>query len=184
MTNALAAFAQVALVDVALAGDNAVIVGALAAGLPSPQRRIALTVGILGAMGARIALSLLAGVLLLIPGMKLVGGALLFWVAWKMWQQLRASEEQVSTTWLPVSLASAIGSIVVADVSMSLDNVIGVAGAADGHLVAMCFGLVLSVILMGVGATIIAGLMQKHRWIGYVGLGLILLIAVRMVFGL
>lgn len=183
MTSAIAAFSQVALVDIVLAGDNAVIIGALAAGLPQQQRRIALVTGTVGAMGARIALSLVAATLLLIPGLKLVGGLLLFWVAWKMWRSMRTEEAAQQDT-KTVGLAAAIGSIITADISMSLDNVLGVAGAADGHLIAMAFGLVLSVVLMGAGASVIASLIQRYRWIAYVGLGLILAVAVRMVLGL
>jgi YjbE family integral membrane protein len=184
MTNVLTAFANVTLVDLVLAGDNIVVVGALAAGLPQAQRRIALAVGTLGAMGARIALSLVAAFLLMIPGLKIIGGLLLFWVAWRMWREMRAEAAGAGSSAKQMGLTAAIGAIISADITMSLDNVLAVAGAADGHLIAMAFGLMLSVFLMWVGASMIAEFMQKHRWVGYVGLGLVLLVAVRMVLGL
>jgi YjbE family integral membrane protein len=183
------AFGQVVLIDLVLAGDNAVIVGALAANLPAAQRRTAILVGIGGAVVARIALSLGVVWLLKIPGVMLIGAALLFWVAWKMWRDLRAdgARDGKPTFDGPISWAAprnplrkAIFAIVMADLSMSLDNVLGVAGAAAGHTGALVLGLLLSIVLMGAAASVIASLINKHRWIAYVGLALIVAIACRM----
>jgi YjbE family integral membrane protein len=183
MSNDLAAFGQVVLVDLVLAGDNAIIIGALAASLPDKQRRAAVMFGVLIAVIARIALSLGVVALLNIPGIMIVGGILLLWVAWKMWSDLQGGETEVGHTPLSgQSLRKAIFSIALADISMSLDNVLGVAGAANGHIGAMVFGLVLSVALMGVAASIIAKVINKHRWIAYAGLAMILFIAARMIW--
>lgn len=179
----LLAFGQVVLIDLVLAGDNAVVVGALAASLPAHQRRVAVIAGVGFAVAARIALSLGVVWLLAIPGVMVIGGALLCWVAWKMWRDLRGGEGGDTTpTDAPQALHRAIVAIVAADLSMSLDNVLGVAGAASGHTGALVFGLVLSVVLMGVAASVIAGLINKHRWIGYVGLALIIFVAARMLW--
>lgn len=177
----LAAFGRVVLVDLVLAGDNAVVVGALAASLPPQQRRIAVLAGIGFAVLARIALSLGVVWLLLIPGVMIIGAVLLFWVAWKMWRDLRGGADDHGVAVPPAqALHKAIVAIVAADLSMSLDNVLGVAGAAGGHMGALVFGLGLSVVLMGVAASAIAGLINKHQWIGYVGLALIVYVAGRM----
>lgn len=176
------AFGQVAMVDIALAGDNAVVVGTMAAALPVTQRRTALVVGIGVAMVARILMSVGVVWILAVPGVMLIGGALLFWIAWKMWRDMRREEEEGPTKGTPDTLDRAIFAIVVADISMSLDNVLGVAGAADDHISALVFGLMLSVALMGVLATVTASLINKHRWIGYVGLGLIVFVAARMLW--
>lgn len=175
------AFGQVVMVDLVLAGDNAVVVGALAASLPDAQRRTAIIAGVGFAVIARIALSLGVVWLLLIPGVMIIGALLLFWVAWKMWRDLRGgADESPAPAPSAQALPRAIMAIVAADLSMSLDNVLGVAGAAGGHMGALVFGLTLSVVLMGVAASAIAGLINKHWWIGYVGLALILYVAGRM----
>lgn len=177
------AFGQVVLVDLVLAGDNAVVVGALAANLPSDQRRKAIVIGIAFAVVARIVLSLGVVWLLQIPGVMIFGGALLFWVAWKMWKDLRSDgEAEAAPMASGEALHKAIIAITLADLSMSLDNVLGVAGAAGGHMGAVVFGLALSVALMGIAASVIAGLINKHRWIAYVGLALIVFVAGRMVW--
>lgn len=175
-------FGQVVAIDLVLAGDNAVVVGALAAGLPGRQRNAAMIVGMLGAVTARIALSLGASWLLGIRGLVLIGGGLLFWVAWKMWRDLRAEGEAETSLRPPQSMISAIWAITLADISMSLDNVLGVSGAAQGHAWALTFGLIFSVFLMSVAASGIAAIMNRHRWIGYVGLAMVIFVAVRMVW--
>lgn len=177
----LVAFGQVVLVDLVLAGDNAVVVGALAASLPPQQRRTAVLIGIGFAVLVRIVLSLGVVWLLMIPGVMIIGAVLLFWVAGKMWKDLRgASEEHTNSVAPAKALHAAVIAIVLADLSMSLDNVLGVAGAAGGHLGALVVGLVLSIVLMGAAASAIAGAINKHRWIAYVGLALIVFVAGRM----
>lgn len=182
MNQDIAAFGQVVLIDLVLAGDNAVVIGALAANLPPAQRRVAVMAGIGCAVVARIGLSLLATWLMTIPGLVLAGGALLFWVAWKMWRDLRRHDAPEGSCATHETLWGAMGAIVLADLSMSLDNVLGVAGAARGHVPALIFGLGLSIVLMGVAASLIASVMNKHRWVGYVGLALVVFVAARMVW--
>lgn len=183
MSGDLLAFGQVALVDVVLAGDNAVVIGALAASLPAAQRRVAVAAGIAVAVVARIVLSLGVVWLLMLPGVMIFGALLLGWVAWKMWKDLRSAEAASGgRDRAPQALHKAILAIVAADLSMSLDNVLGVAGAAQGHMVAMAFGLILSIALMGAAASVIAGAINKHRWLAYAGLALIVLVAGRMLW--
>ncbi len=178
----LLAFGQVVLVDLVLAGDNAVVVGALAASLPPTQRRVAIIAGIAVAVVARIALSLGVVWLLKIPGVMILGGALLFWIAHKMWDDLKSGDAESHAKATPGALHKAIFAIVLADLSMSLDNVLGVAGAAGGHMGALATGLVLSIVLMGAAASIIANVINKHRWIAYAGLALIIFVAFRMLW--
>lgn len=196
---AIQAFFQVVMIDLVLAGDNAVVIGLAAAGLPKETRGKAILIGIIAATVLRIGFALVATQLLAIIGLLFFGGLLLLWVCWKMWRELRTphqdDEEAITGVDLdgdgliagkPVSksksLRDAVIQIVVADVSMSLDNVLAVAGAARDHWEVMVFGLVLSVLLMGVAATFIARLLHKHRWIGYVGLAIILYVALHMIW--
>jgi YjbE family integral membrane protein len=188
---ALAALAQVILIDLVLAGDNAVVIGIAAAGLPREQRRRAILVGILAATAMRIGFAFVAVELLAIIGLVLAGGILLLWVSWKMWRELRAgarAEEDEAfedTGAAPVagkSFAQAAWQIVVADVSMSLDNVLAVAGAAREHPAALVIGLGLSIVLMGIAANVIARLLHRQRWIAYVGLAIILYVALDMIW--
>ncbi len=184
---ALAAFAQVIMIDLVLAGDNAVVIGLAAAGLPAAQRARAVLVGVLAATVLRIAFASVAIELLEIVGLLLAGGILLLWVCWKMWRELRspahANGAAAAADGAPrKSFAQAAWQIVVADVSMSLDNVLAVAGAARDHPAALYFGLGLSIVLMGVAANYIAGLLTKHRWIAYVGLAIILYVAGDMIW--
>ena len=197
----LAALFQVIMIDLVLAGDNAIVIGLAAAGLPRDQRNRAILIGIIAATLLRIVFALTTTQLLLLgPGLLIAGGILLLWVCWKMWRELRhtaaedrAAEEALADQDLDASggiaegaprktFAQAAWQIVIADVSMSLDNVLAVAGAALDHPYVLIFGLVLSVALMGVAATFIARLLQKHRWIAYVGLLIILYVALRMVW--
>jgi YjbE family integral membrane protein len=195
-TDALTALFQVVLIDLALAGDNAIVIGVAAAGLPQAQQAKAILIGIVAATTLRVLFAGLATQILQIVGLLLAGGILLLWVCWKMWRELRAS----SAT--PMEAKTAAGAsagtnaegeprktllqaswqIIVADVSMSLDNVLAVAGAAREHPVVMIFGLGLSIAMMGVAASFIARLLQNHRWLAYVGLAVILYVAVEMMF--
>lgn len=198
---ALSAFVQVILIDLVLAGDNAVVIGLAAAGLPADQRRKAILIGIGAATVLRIGFALVTTQLLSLGGGLLIaGGLLLFWVCWKMYRELAVphSEEEAATEALSDSdinkdgtvgggaprktLRQAVTNIVIADVSMSLDNVLAVAGAAQEHFEALIFGLALSVVLMGIAASFIAGLLTKHRWIAWLGLLVILYVALKMVY--
>lgn len=187
---ALVAFATVVLIDVALAGDNAIVVGALAAGLPPAQRRRVIAVGIFAALVLRIvfAVAILYGLERFKQfGLVFGGGLLLLWVAWKMYRELRpvhvegpdgAEDHGVP---VPKSFAGAAWAVAVADVSMSLDNVLAVAGAAREHPGILVVGLVLSVALMGLAANIIARYIERYRWIAWLGLAVILYVAGRMI---
>lgn len=189
---AFAAFLQVLMIDLVLAGDNAIVVGALAAGLTPDQRRKVIMIGVLAALVLRIAFALVVTQLLQIIGLILVGGLLLLWVAWKMWRELShegesgGSEEILGDEHSGLrpakSFGAAVWAVAVADVSMSLDNVLAVAGAARDHPGILIVGLVFAVILMGVAANIIARYIERYRWIGYVGLLVILYVAVKMIY--
>jgi YjbE family integral membrane protein len=187
------AFVQVVLIDITLAGDNAVVVGALAAGLPPKQQRQVIMIGILAALVLRIGFALVATQLLQIIGLLLAGGILLLWVAWRMYRELHPAPvttgpvddpdtPQVEGPPAEKSFLAAAWSVAVADVSMSLDNVLAVAGAARDHPTIMVFGLVLSVILMGIAASLIARVIDRYRWIAYVGLLVILYVALKMIW--
>ena len=195
--DALTALLQVVLIDLVLAGDNAVVIGLAAAGLPAEQRRRAIVVGILAATALRIAFAGVAMQLLQFIGLLLAGGVLLLWVCWKMWRELRlplapATSELafsrgndgslVSTSPPRKTFGQAAAQIVAADVSMSLDNVLAVAGAAREHPFVLVFGLLLSVALMGIAADLLGRLLQKHRWVAYVGLAIILYVACEMIY--
>jgi len=189
---ALTALTEILLIDIVLAGDNAIVVGALAAGLPPEQRRKVILVGVIAALVLRIAFALIVSQLLQIVGLILAGGLLLLWVAWRMWRELReaqsspgspevAGDERSGVT-ASKSFADAVWGVAVADVSMSLDNVLAVAGAARGHTNILIFGLILSVLLMGVAANFIARYIERYRWIAYLGLAVILWVAVKMIW--
>jgi YjbE family integral membrane protein len=184
------ALLQVIMIDLVLAGDNAVVIGLAAAGLPKAQRGRAILVGIIAATVLRIVFASIALELLAIVGLLFAGGILLLWVCWKMWRELRGPSAQETEAALAAhnghfprkSFAQAAWQIVVADVSMSLDNVLAVAGAARDHPAALVFGLGLSILMMGVAASFIAGLLNRHRWIAYVGLAIILYVAGDMIW--
>lgn len=206
LTADVAALIQVVLIDLALAGDNAVAVGLAASGLPHKQQRQAIFWGIVGALVLRIVFALITTWLLGFKGILLVGGLLLFWVAWRMWQDLREHRnpaplaepeeavagaqhtidlaEQAAHTHIapPASFGRALLTIVIADVSMSLDNVLAVAGVSRHSPAIMAFGLILSVVLMGVAAGVIARVIERHRWIAVVGIVVIVFAAFRMVW--
>jgi YjbE family integral membrane protein len=199
-SEAIAAFFQVIMIDLVLAGDNAIVIGLAAAGLPHEQRTKAILIGIGAATALRIVFAGITTQLLRLVGLLLAGGLLLLWVCWKMWRELRAPVEQgqeaaealtgydinangTIAAHIPrKTFVQAAGQIIVADVSMSLDNVLAVAGAAREHPVVLIFGLALSIGLMGVAASFIARLLQNHRWIAYVGLAVILYVALEMIY--
>lgn len=193
----IAALTQVIFIDLVLAGDNAVVVGMAAAGVPPQRRAQVIALGIAGAVVLRIALALMTTQLMALTGLLFAGGLLLLWVCWKLFVELRAAAAEEAATSLHVlvdgtehlvrplqekTFGQAMWQIVVADISMSLDNVLAVAGAARDHPYILAFGLVLSIALMGFAATMIAGLLQKHRWIGWVGLLVILYVALQMIW--
>ncbi len=199
------ALGQVLMIDLVLAGDNAVAVGLAAAALAPEQRKKAILIGLVAAVVLRIGFALITVQLLAIIGLLLAGGILLLWVCWKMWRELqeqRTHDQAEAETELETALsahhgggpppetlgikrktfAAALIQIMIADVTMSLDNVLAVAGAAREHPWIMVFGLVLSIALMGVAATMIARILTKHRWVGYVGLVIVLYVALHMVW--
>ncbi|MCK1544463.1 TerC family protein [Bradyrhizobium sp. 160] len=191
-TDVLSALVQVVLIDLVLAGDNAIVIGLAAAGLPQAQRAKAILIGIVAATILRLLLAGIATQILQIVGLLLAGGILLLWVCWKMLRELRTSPAG-STVWKGnigaiaeskprKTLFQASWQIIVADASMSLDNVLAVAGAARDHPVVLIFGLGLSIAMMGLAASFIAGLLQTHRWLAYVGLAVILYVAVEMIW--
>src|SRR6188768_2500033 len=180
---AITAVLQVIMIDLVLAGDNAVVIGLAAAGLPPAQRSKAILVGIIAATVLRLAFAAIAIELLAIVGLLLAGGILLLWVCWKMWRELRGpSAEDTEAALLKHDAHVPRKTFVLADVSMSLDNVLAVAGAARDHPYALIFGLGLSIVLMGVAATFIARLLNRHRWIAYVGLAIILYVSLEMIW--
>ena len=195
-----AALLQVMAIDLVLAGDNAIVIGLAAAGLPKDLRAKAILIGIIAATLLRIFFALITTQLLAIIGLLLAGGILLLWVCWKMWTELRndhasedRAEEALTETDLNAdgtiagggptkTLKQAAWQIIIADVSMSLDNVLAVAGAARDHPTVLIIGLVLSIALMGLAASFVARLLNKHRWIAYVGLAVILYVALDMIW--
>jgi len=199
-SEAMVALLQVIMIDLVLAGDNAIVIGLAAAGLPCEQRAKAILIGIAAATILRIVFAGVTTQLLQIVGLLLAGGLLLIWVCWKMWRELRTSAHEeieaaealanadlnadgtIAAAAPRKTFAQAAWQIVVADISMSLDNVLAVAGAAREHPYVLIFGLALSVVLMGVAASLIARLLNRHRWIAYVGLAIILYVALDMIY--
>ncbi len=197
--DAMSALLQVIMIDLVLAGDNAIVIGLAAAGLPKDMRAKAILIGVIAATVLRIVFAGVTTQLLAMVGLLLAGGILLLWVCWKMWRELRAGhaheqheaeevlaghdiQERGAGAPPRKTFAQAAWQIVVADVTMSLDNVLAVAGASREHPWVLVFGLALSIALMGFAATFIARLLQKHKWIAYVGLAVILYVAVEMVW--
>jgi YjbE family integral membrane protein len=189
------ALAQVLMIDLVMAGDNAIAVGALAAGLPAEQRRKVIMLGIAAALVLRIVFALIMGVLMSQGGWLLAaGGLLLLWVAWRMYRDLRADHatdspgspeivgDEDSGIKAPKSFAAAAWGVMIADVSMSLDNVLGVAGAAREHPGILVVGLILSVALMGIASNVIAKYMERYRWIAWVGVIVILIVALQLIY--
>ncbi|GAN71133.1 integral membrane protein TerC [Acetobacter syzygii] len=179
---ALAALLQVVLIDVTLAGDNAVVIGMAVRTLSGAQRRKAILAGVGLAAIIRVLLALVAVKLLAIVGLTLAGGLLLLWVCWRMYREMQDShgaDEQGAAA--PGNLRSAILKILIADLSMSLDNVLAVAGAAREHPGILVMGLALSVVLMGVAASLIARLLERYKWISWVGLLVVLAVAIELI---
>ena len=189
---ALAAFTEVVMIDLVLAGDNAVVVGALAAGLPAVQRRRVILIGIGAALVLRIAFALVVTQLMQVIGLILAGGLLLLWVAWKMYRELRHKDQSPGSEEIEgdetsglrpgKSFLAAAWAVALADVSMSLDNVLAVAGAARDHSYVLIAGLLLSVAAMGVAANFIAKYIDRYRWIAWIGLAVIVWVACNMIY--
>ncbi len=196
----LTALLTVIAIDLVLAGDNAIVIGLAAAGLPKEQRNKAILVGIAAATVLRIGFAMITTYLLGIVGLLLAGGILLLWVCWKMWRELRTSQADAQAAQEALedsdinadgivaggatrkTFAQAAWQIVIADISMSLDNVLAVAGAAKDHPTVLVIGLGLSIAMMGLAATFIARLLNKYPWIAYVGLAIIVYVALNMMY--
>ena len=186
----LQAFVSVIIIDLVMSGDNAIIIGLAAAGLAPRQKRRAIFYGIVGATVLRILFASITYQLLSVIGLLLAGGILLLWVAYKMWREIRlglteqpevvAAEAEAAVQ--GKTLRSAITTIVVADLSMSLDNVLAVAGAAHDHPGMLVFGLILSIALMAFAASLIANLLEKYRWLAYIGLAVVTFVALDMIW--
>ncbi|KQT35411.1 hypothetical protein ASG29_02800 [Sphingomonas sp. Leaf412] len=189
---ALATFGSVLMIDLVLAGDNAIVVGALAAGLPADQRKKVILIGIGAALVLRIFFALIVTWLMGVVGLIFAGGLLLLWVSWKFWREIREGSQNVGSDEVQgdetsglrpaKSFAGAAWAVAVADVSMSLDNVLAVAGAAREHPGILVVGLLLSVALMGLAANFIARIIGRHHWIAYIGLAVIVFVAGRMIY--
>lgn len=191
---AFTAFLQVLMIDIVLAGDNAIVVGALAAGLPADQRKKVIAIGVIAALVLRVAFALMVTWLLGIVGLVLAGGILLLWVAWRMYRDIKSHSpeespgspeiegDEHSGLSAPKSFAAAAWSVAIADVSMSLDNVLAVAGAAREHPGILIVGLIVAVALMGVAANVIAKYIERFRWIGWFGLAVIVYVALKMIW--
>ncbi len=191
---AFSAFLQVLMIDIVLAGDNAIVVGALAAGLPADQRKKVIAIGVMAALVLRVFFALTVSWLMGIVGLVLAGGILLLWVAWRMYRDIKGHSpgespgspeiegDEHSGIAAPKSFASAAWAVALADVSMSLDNVLAVAGAARDHPGILIIGLILSVALMGLAANLIANYIERYRWIAWIGLIVILWVAGDMIY--
>lgn len=192
--SAFSAFIQVLMIDIVLAGDNAIVVGALAAGLPADQRKKVIAIGVLAALVLRVVFALMVTWLLGIVGLVLAGGILLLWVGWRMYRDIGADHASDSPGSPEVagdedsgikpakSFAAAAWAVALADVSMSLDNVLAVAGAAREHPGILIVGLIVAVALMGVAANIIAKYIERFRWIAWIGLAVIIYVALKMIW--
>ncbi len=181
------ALIQVLLIDLTLAGDNAVVVGLAVIGLPARERRLAILFGIIAATAIRIGLAVMALRLLAIIGLTLAGGLLLLWVCWRMYRELKGqvslpgATSPQSATVRPGQLRRVIVRIVLADLSMSLDNVLAVAGAAGQHVWVLVIGLAVSVLLMGAAAALVARLLERYRWIAWIGLLIVLAVSIELI---
>ncbi len=179
----LVALLQVLMIDVVLAGDNAVVIGMAAARVPPQMRKKVIFWGLMAAVGLRIVMAAVAVQLLAIIGLTLAGGILLLWVCWRMWRDIKGGADHAAPAIDgQASARRAIFQILVADVSMSLDNVLAVAGAAREHLDVLVIGLLLSVGLMGAAANVIARVLERYRWIAYVGLAIVVYVAINMIY--
>jgi YjbE family integral membrane protein len=173
---------QILLIDLVLAGDNAVVIGLAVNGLPAAQRRVAILAGIGGATVVRVGFALVALKMLALIGLTLAGGVLLLWVVWKAAREIWHGQAEDASARPAGRLRTAILRIIVADISMSLDNVLAVAGAARGHKWLLVVGLVVSVGLMGLAASVVARLLARLPWLAWVGLGIVFYVAVSMIY--
>ena len=179
----LIALAQVLMIDIVLAGDNAVVIGLAAARVPQALRKKVILWGLAAAVALRVMLAIIAVKLMQVIGLTLAGGILLLWVSWRFWRDISGEHaENVHPLEAEASLRKAILQIVFADVSMSLDNVLAVSGAAIGHIDVLVIGLLLSVALMGAAAEVIARLLERWRWISYLGLAIVIYVAMSMIW--
>ena len=179
----IAILTQIIFIDLVLAGDNAIIIGMVASKFPLEQRKKVIFWGIGGAVILRIILTLLTAYLLQITGLRLIGGLLLLYIVYKLYVDvIKGSENEEDIKVDNSSFLKAIWTVLLADFTMSLDNVLGVAGAAGDHYGLLVFGLVLSIILMATAATLISGWIKKYRWIAWIGLLAILVVAVELIY--
>ena len=179
----IAILTQIILIDLVLAGDNAIIIGMVASKFPAEQRKRVIFWGIGGAVILRIVLTLLTAYLLQITGLRLIGGLLLLYIVYKLYVDvIKGSETEENVKVDNSSFLKAIWTVLIADFTMSLDNVLGVAGAAGDHYGLLVFGLVLSIVLMATAATLISGWIKKYRWIAWLGLLAILIVAVELIY--
>ncbi len=182
-TEQIAILTQIIFIDLVLAGDNAIIIGMVASKFPLEQRKKVIFWGIGGAVILRIILTLLTAYLLQITGLRLIGGILLFYIVYKLYVDvIKGSDSEEDIKVDNSSFLKAIWTVLLADFTMSLDNVLGVAGAAGDHYGLLVFGLVLSIILMATAATLISGWIKKYKWIAWVGLLAILIVAVELIY--
>ena len=178
-------FIQIVLIDLVLAGDNAIIIGMVASQFPTEQRKKIIFWGIGAAVVLRIIFTLITAYLLQITGLRLIGGILLLYICYRLYQdviKMNGNAEENVKKVDNSSFMKAITTVILADVTMSLDNVLGVAGAARDHYILLIFGLVLSIVLMATAATLISGWIKKYKWIGWVGLLAILFVAIELIY--
>ena len=177
-------FIQIVLIDLVLAGDNAIIIGMVASQFPADQRKKIIFWGIGGAIVLRIILTLLTAYLLQIKGLRLIGGLALLYIVYKLYVDVikKQNDDHRNIKIDNSSFFKAIGTVLIADFTMSLDNVLGVAGAAKDHYFLLVFGLILSIAIMAVGATLISGWIKKYRWIAWLGLIAILVVAIELIY--
>ncbi len=185
MNEEIVIFAQIVFIDLVLAGDNAIIIGMVASKFPTEERKKIIFWGIGGAVLLRIILTLLTAYLLQITGLRLIGGLALLYICYKLYRDILKSPNSETNSNIKIDKSSfikAISTVLIADFTMSLDNVLGVAGAAKDHYGLLIFGLILSIILMATAATLISGWIKKYKWIGWVGLLAILVVAIDLIY--
>ena len=185
MTEQIVIFFQIVFIDLVLAGDNAIIIGMVASQFPTEQRKKIIFWGIGAAVVLRIIFTLITAYLLQITGLRLIGGILLLYICYRLYEdviEMNSNAEENIKKVDNSSFMKAITTVILADVTMSLDNVLGVAGAARDHYMLLIFGLVLSIVLMATAATLISGWIKKYKWIGWVGLLAILFVAIELIY--
>ena len=184
LTEQIVIFIQIVLIDLVLAGDNAIIIGMVASQFPADQRKKIIFWGIGGAIVLRIILTLLTAYLLQIQGLRLIGGLALLYIVYKLYVDVikKQTDDHENVKVHNSSFFKAITTVLIADFTMSLDNVLGVAGAAKDHYFLLVFGLILSIVIMAVGATLISGWSKKYRWIAWLGLIAILVVAIELIY--